>query len=311
MVDYLSQHPSIRFVSRRIHKKDHHREVHRFDRNSFGYAMKTIDLLDEWASSPLLDNVNTTLVHYTPHYLYAPTVPYDVKKFYPHSSELKFIVMLRDPVERALSSYWFQNSHLLNDADKGSIEEFISLSSAEINDRRLYEQCMRISLSVPSSSGLIEYMSLLTNHSVASHDKGNSQLYQALVKCFGSDLRSKTLGHRHIDKGIYVDQVLRWLDNFRMDQFLFISLKDMHARPQETFQKVLDFMEVIPSDGRIERLPGELDPIVSTIEFGRVRLQKPNMFTADVPDYFKKILYEYFAPYNEMLSSLLRLHVNL
>ena len=135
MVDYLSQHPNIRFVNRRIHKKDHHREVHRFDRNSFGYALKSIDLIDEWSSSPLLDSVNTTLIHYTPHYLYAPTVPYDVKQFYPHSSELKFIVMLRDPVARALSSYWFQNSHLLNGADQGSIEEFMSLAAAEINDR--------------------------------------------------------------------------------------------------------------------------------------------------------------------------------
>lgn len=136
MVEYLSKHPNIRFVNRRIHKKDHHREVHRFDRNSFGLAIKSIDLLDEWASSPLLDSINTTLIHYTPHYLYAPTVPYDVRQFYPHASELKFIVMLRDPVERALSSYWFQNSHLLNGGiDSGSMDEFMSLASAEINDR--------------------------------------------------------------------------------------------------------------------------------------------------------------------------------
>lgn len=119
MVEYLSQHPNIRFINRRIHKEDHHKEVHRFDRNSFGYALRQIDLMDEWASSPLVENINVTVIHYTPHYLYAPTVPYDVKTFYPYSSDLKFIVMLREPIERALSSYWFQSSHLFNKGDQG------------------------------------------------------------------------------------------------------------------------------------------------------------------------------------------------
>ena len=28
-----------------------------------------------------------SVVHYTPHYLYAPSVPFDLKKLYPHSYE--------------------------------------------------------------------------------------------------------------------------------------------------------------------------------------------------------------------------------
>ena len=87
--------------------------MHRFDRNTYGYSIKHIELLDEYASSPLLlSPTNYTLIHYTPHYLYAPTVPFEMKRFYPEPESIKFIVMLRQPINRALSSYWFLKSHM-------------------------------------------------------------------------------------------------------------------------------------------------------------------------------------------------------
>ena len=127
VVDYLSQLPNISFVNRRIHKKDKHREVHRFDRNTFNWALKSIDLADEWASTPIVNSENATVIHYTPHYLYAPTVPYEMKRFYPHATELKFIAMLREPVSRAWSSYWFHNSHLLRGNDSGTCIRYTQL----------------------------------------------------------------------------------------------------------------------------------------------------------------------------------------
>lgn len=79
-----------------------------------------LNLAIEWASSPYVDDESTALVHYTPHYLYAPSVPYEVKDFYPNSKDMKFIILLRDPVQRALSSYWFKNSEKFQGADKGA-----------------------------------------------------------------------------------------------------------------------------------------------------------------------------------------------
>jgi hypothetical protein len=34
-------------------------------------------------------------MHYTPHYIYAPSVPYEVRQFYPNAKEMKFILLLR------------------------------------------------------------------------------------------------------------------------------------------------------------------------------------------------------------------------
>jgi hypothetical protein len=115
----MSLHQNISFVNRRIHKVDKHQEIHRFDRNTFGMAIQAVELGDEWASSPIISTPNITVIHYTPHYLYAPTVPFEVKRFYAHSDELKLVVMLREPVKRAWSSYWFHNSHLIQGEDKG------------------------------------------------------------------------------------------------------------------------------------------------------------------------------------------------
>lgn len=120
LVQYLSSVENIKFVNRRIHAIDNHREIHRFDRRTYHMSIKYIELADEWTSSPLLSNNQSLLIHYTPHYLYAPSVPNAVRDFYPHADELKFIIMLRDPIERAWSSYWFSNSHLFNKVDQGN-----------------------------------------------------------------------------------------------------------------------------------------------------------------------------------------------
>ena len=63
---------------------------------------------------------------------------------------MKFIVVLRDPLARALSSYWFSQSHLFEDrrekgaikGDKGSISEFQALATEEMEQVDL-DECMR------------------------------------------------------------------------------------------------------------------------------------------------------------------------
>jgi len=145
LVDYLKEYPYVGFVKRRI-IPDKHTEVHRFDRNTYGLALKEIDLADEWASSPIFSNTNVPIIHYTPHYLFAPTVPYEMKEFYPNPEKLKFIIMLRNPIDRAISSYWFQNSHLFHDYDQGSITDFQNLMFKEMSERNTYEKCMENAL---------------------------------------------------------------------------------------------------------------------------------------------------------------------
>ena len=89
----------------------------------FSGAIFQVELADEWASSPIIPiegGSSMSIVHYTPHYLYAPTVPFELTElFRRHIQECKFVVVLRDPVQRSESSYWFKNSRWFKGADQG------------------------------------------------------------------------------------------------------------------------------------------------------------------------------------------------
>lgn len=83
-----------------------------------------IELLSEYASSPAIpveESDSTILIHYTPHYLYAPSVPFELRELLTRAQGLKFIVILRDPIERAESSYWFKKSRLFQGVDTGAL----------------------------------------------------------------------------------------------------------------------------------------------------------------------------------------------
>jgi len=135
LVNYLSHFPHVHFVERRITNIDHHKEVHRFDRATYERTWKSLELVHEWASSPIIDDPKDAVIHYTPHYLYAPTVPFDMRTFYPHTDDLQFLVMLRKPVDRMWSSYWFKNSYLFQGSDQGSLEDFLNTIQTQIHDR--------------------------------------------------------------------------------------------------------------------------------------------------------------------------------
>lgn len=138
LTDYLDSHEEVFFVNRHVFRHDTHREVHRFDRRDYAWTQfGSLGLAQEWASSPLLKTPQQPLIHYTPHYLYAPTVPLEVSRFYPRSQEMRFVVVLRDPVDRAVSAYWFQQSHLFTASgrDKGSWADFEAQVDGDIIKR--------------------------------------------------------------------------------------------------------------------------------------------------------------------------------
>jgi DNA-binding XRE family transcriptional regulator len=55
---------------------------------------------------------------------------------------MKFIIILRNPVDRALSSYFYQKSQLFHDTEEGSLNGFRNNYLKEIKSRKEYENCM-------------------------------------------------------------------------------------------------------------------------------------------------------------------------
>lgn len=409
LVDYLTQHPQVGFVKRRIFP-DKHREVHRFDRNTYEWALKEVDLADEWASSPLVNNPSLPVIHYTPHYLYAPTVPFEIRDFYPKPEQLKFIVMLRNPIDRAVSSYWFQNSHIFRDHDMGSMAEFVDLAKEEMKDRVDYEACMKnnvgtvddlrdsssslvsvtkstvrvfvkiilqilqhgvlsffispkqtsfptassssstststLTSSISSSSGVNEDsiiatrgLSIKSNSSIASKlisrvvssttvldEHARKRKFLALQSCYGDLFRSPLLGTRHVDKGIYADQIERWWLNFPRGNFHFVTLEDWSKNPLYEFKRVLQFIGVESKleTSNLRKANNKSSVALSsnkdrgknvnlyqeggvTIHLDTVKLKKPNSLSINqtIPQDFRSKLSEYYKPHNEKLEKML------
>mmetsp|Transcript_8985 Transcript_8985/g.30655 ORF Transcript_8985/g.30655 Transcript_8985/m.30655 type:complete len:382 (+) Transcript_8985:2-1147(+) len=275
LAQHLGAHPSVGFVRRRIDLPGVH-EVHRFDRPSYAYAIHAVDLADEWASAPVLPNRSQPVIHYTPQYLYAPTVPFEMRSFYPHPERLKFIVMVRDPVMRAQSSYWFKNSHLFDSRrkDRGSVLDFTSHIYESIRERKEYEACR-------------------------DRNRDLGELHKLQV-CFGSKLRSPELGWRHVDKGVYVDQLERWFLNYPRENFLVKTLEEFHEAPAEHFRDVCDFLGV----GTVG--PGAFNSSEQVLQMlTKSFLKSPNRSKQPLPDKVLQDLRDFYRPYNERLERLL------
>ena len=319
ITEYLSLHPHVHFVRRRIFP-DRHREVHRFDRNTYHLALKGIELLDEWASCPLVESAADAVIHYTPHYLYAPSVPFELAALYPRPETLKFIVVLREPSARAISSYWFQNSHLFHVRDRGSTAELAELAAREVRDRQGYDACMAgadaeagteaeaegggnwaTSAAAWLVSQLDPFPLLTTRRPPLGAARPTSPLFARLRRCFGKLFRSPQLGGRHLDKGVYADQLARWFSQFPRGNFFITSTERFFGGPDE-YARLLRFIGAEAADW-----PGtEALAALLTRNSSAARLVAPNALARlDPPTAeLRATLAAFFRPHNQRLRDL-------
>lgn len=103
------------------------------------------------------------------------------------------------------------------------------------------------------------------------------------------------LQNPHIDiirKGIYYDQVRRWLCQFPLDRFLIIRSEDYFANERNVLRQVFDWIGIEPIDTSIY-----FDPRRSN-RWKKVHIPKP-------PKHVRKQLWRTYAKYNAMLEDLL------
>ncbi len=145
----------------------------------------------------------------TPEYLYYPSVPERIKQY---KSDLKFIVLLRDPVDRCHSAWkLFKNIHK---NDQVSRQRIIEDSKNTKND---------------------ELFKLLS--------KEDYPHFSTVVK---EDMdryytNSAILEPSFVRRGLYYQQISHWLKFFDMSQFLFLEISELN-QPEELLMKLQDFL---------------------------------------------------------------------
>ena len=150
----------------------------------------------------------------TPYYMFHPLVPERVAATIP---DVRLIAVLRDPVERAYSHYQMMC--------RSGREDLSFEDALEAEADRL------------ASEAEVELEAGTTRFRI------------------GTGERRRHYHHRHhsyFARGLYADQLERWLPHFSREQLLVLPVEDFAARRAETVRHVLDFLRVRPLE-----LPGD------------------------------------------------------
>lgn len=89
-------------------------------------------------------------------------------------------------------------------------------------------------------------------------------------------------------RGLYLEQIQRWLEYFPKEQILILKSEELFANPSKTLEKVYTFLNV-------ENIPLKEYPQYNQ-----------STYTAPIDPIIIKQLNDYFAPYNQQLSLFLK-----
>jgi len=212
-------------------------EVHIFD---FHQQSEDSLLRRHWATAPKIpaERVDKTLqLHYTPNYLYYPDTPFLIASVYPNARSIKYLVMLRNPVKRAVSSWKFHQKLT------GDLRTFAQVVEQGIAQRRALEACYERALMLIGDASVhtvgelpIPLMRNVTSACFWDRPDTHDRTIPAELPL--------TLMHAHVDKGVYLDQVERWFAVLGRKNFFIFSLEEWIADTTGTFAKMMDFIGI-------------------------------------------------------------------
>jgi hypothetical protein len=195
----------------------------------------------------------------TPFYLYHPETAKRIFSFNPH---MKFIVMLREPAARCYSA-WNMFRRFNESSPRQIYDKFVKDSNPSIRD---------------AVSKLL----------FAEHYPSFKQAVEEDVERYLS--RSVDIEPSFVRRGIYCEQIERYLEYFSLDSFLFLEQRELNL-PVALIQKVSDFLNVAIDVSAVRSVivsnVGDYPPGSAEIEATLVILRK------------------FYGPYNERLFTLI------
>jgi len=225
LYQYLCQHPQIVAATQK--------EIHFFTLN---YQQGL-----EWYESqfsPEADGKQLISGEGSPYYFFHPLVPQRIYEFFPKT---RFIVLLRNPVDRAISHYYWEVK--------------------------------------------LGYESLSLEDAIAQE----TQRLQGEAEKMGSDPTYFSFNHQHysyLSRGIYIDQLQRWMNFFPREQFLILRSENLYSDSEKVVNQVFDFLGI---------------PNYQLLSYDKYNVNSyPN-----IDPIIRKQLQDYFQPFNQKLTDFL------
>lgn len=235
LYEYLIKHPDVKpAIGKEINFFDM-----QFNKGENWYKTYFPSLIQKKLSKNIFRNKWIT-GEATPRYIDHPFVPKRVAETVPN---IKLIVMLRNPIDRAYS-HW--NMMVTHKHENLSFEDAINKEKERI-------------------LGLYEKMEI------------DQRFYS-----------KEYFWYAYLDRSIYINRLKNWFEYFPREQFLILRSEELFNNPKNTYQKVLEFLELKKVD--LENY--------KTFRKGNYKKQQMNLET-------RKKLVEYFQPHNIELYKLL------
>lgn len=234
---YLIKHPDIQRALRK--------ELHFFNKTE--RYNKGLDWYKKQLPLSKSSNPNKVTGEATPNYLFNPSAPKRIAKDLPQTT--KFIVLLRNPVDRAYSNYQMK-------VGKG-------------HDQRSFEKAI-------------------------IHDETRLEgEFQHIIKKYENERPDQTI-YPYVTRGIYVEQLKTWMDLFPRDQFLIVKSEDLFNEPEKVVNQVVRFLG--------------LDE--NKLNVAHFRTFNKGTYHKTMNPQTRKILLDYYRPYNRRLENFLDMKFN-
>ena len=211
----------------RLHHELHHerralfQEIHVYDKTTSHYAVEEFAKREKQLAKAQLPLVRgtavTTSLHHTPNYLNVPEAPGRINQTFAMlgaalPSALRFLVILREPSRRAISSFWDKvGEHNAHWSANKTVEEGMHVMEMEMAALHMVEVCLR---KTPGSLSL-------QWRSQSSESRCRAQYYRGFP-------------FPHIEKGLYAPQLARWFQVFGRCAIFVTTMERMYMRGTNT-----------------------------------------------------------------------------
>lgn len=189
------------------------------------------------------------LMEYTPNYLVHDETPLLIHKAFRHTAaHLKFLMIVREPVKRMISSWRFKM-----EKTPGGILSFKSAVKSGLMQAKCIEDCF--DRYFKTGSGWRELKDGALQHGGPSRNFTDGDVTTAFLHehCSMKMCRLQNDKSRHgyngansvmahVVKGQYMYELLNWLRVFDLSQFLVITLEEFMESPVGTMEKIISFL---------------------------------------------------------------------
>lgn len=203
--------------------------------------------------------------------------------------DAKFVVIMRNPVKRLFSEFWFFCSnhnwmeHTKNSSNALNVPKAYAERAPQLFHSFAVHAVESFQLCIENGVPEFECVSRATN----GYTLENSEVEQCFPFRLGISM--------------YYFHIVKWLNVFPMDNFLFLTTEDMAVDSYETATKVWSFLGLEPVTRKQVQAEGR-DEMANQMEWIRSDDYKDKF---DMLPETQKLLDDFYRPYNKMLSVLL------